>query len=54
MRKLIRGEYLDNKYTRKEEKCPLCVGYCDKGDKDCNKCIAEEEEWQCENGLKGE
>lgn len=39
---------MDNKYTRKEEICPLCNGYCDNKNKDCNECIAKEEQYQIE------
>lgn len=37
---------MDNEYTRKETKCPLSGKYCDRKDKDCNICLAEEEEWE--------
>lgn len=37
---------MDNKYTRKEEDCPLIQQLCNKEDKNCNRCIGEEEEWQ--------
>ena len=39
---------IDNEYTRKEVECPLVMGFCNEDHKDCNICIAEEEEWQRE------
>lgn len=37
---------MDNEFTRKELPCPLSGKECDSNDKDCNKCIAEEIEWE--------
>lgn len=39
---------MDNKYTRKEEKCLLCNGYCDNESRNCDECISREEEYQRE------
>lgn len=36
----------DNEYTRKEKVCPLAGEYCNSEDKNCDRCIAEEEEWE--------
>ena len=34
---------MDNEYTRKEKPCFLSNGeFCDKEDKNCDRCIAEE------------
>ena len=38
---------MNNKFTRKEAKCPLNGNkLCDHEDKDCFKCRYEEEKWQ--------
>lgn len=38
---------MDNEYTRKEVPCPLLgEEYCDQLDKNCNRCIAQEEAWE--------
>lgn len=37
---------MDNVYTRKEEICPLIGQLCDSEDKNCDKCIGEEEQYQ--------
>lgn len=39
---------MDNEFTRKEKPCPLSGELCDREDKDCNYCIAEEEKYQSE------
>ena len=33
----------DNEYTRKEQICPLVGDYCNEEDKNCDKCISDEE-----------
>lgn len=43
---------MDNQYTKKELKCPLANNFCDKEDKDCNRCIVEEDEYQKEQNIK--
>lgn len=39
---------VNNEFTRKEKPCPLSGELCDREDKDCNYCIAEEEKYQSE------
>ena|GEM_PF-4110981 len=39
---------MDNEYTRREKICLLIGNMCDREDKDCSICIAEEELWQIE------
>lgn len=47
---------MNNQYTRKEEKCMLSGNdFCDRNDKDCCICIADEEKWadkQCREEMK--
>jgi hypothetical protein len=40
------GVFMDNQYTRKELKCPLLGDFCNGKDKNCDRCIMEEEEFQ--------
>ena len=41
---------MNNEYTRKEKPCFLSNGeFCDKEDKNCDRCIAEEEQYQYES-----
>ena len=51
---IIRGGYImtDNQYTRKEVVCFINRVYCDSEEKDCGKCIFEEEEFQKEQWRK--
>ena len=42
---------MDNVYTRKKEVCPLIGQLCDSEDKDCNRCIGEEAQWQEEHNI---
>lgn len=37
---------MDNEYTRKEKICPLIGEICNHKDKNCDRCIYEEEQWQ--------
>ena len=38
---------MGNEFTRKEKPCPLsATEFCDREDKDCNYCIAEETEYE--------
>lgn len=43
---------MDNEYTKKEKECPLIAGFCTQEHKNCNICIAEEEEWQEEQCIR--
>ena len=41
---------MNNEYTRKEKPCFLSNGeFCDKEDKNCDRCIAAEEQHQYES-----
>ena len=41
---------MNNEYTRKEKPCFLSNGeFCDKEDKNCDRCIAAEEQYQYES-----
>jgi hypothetical protein len=43
----LEGGFMNNKFTRKEVKCPLNGNkFCDHAANDCNRCISEEEQWQ--------
>lgn len=45
---------MNNKYTRKEEACPLQNGFCEHDGGECDKCIREEEMfWEEEWAFNG-
>jgi len=37
---------MDNRFTRKEEMCPIAGALCDCDDKNCNSCITKEVAWE--------
>jgi|GEM_PF-6140819 hypothetical protein len=40
-------------YAEQLKPCPLLGDYCDNSDKDCNRCIAEEEQYTMDNVFFG-